>query len=128
MYEILKHTHLTAILLSFLLFFVRGNLMMRNSGKATHKIFLIAPHVINLILIASGISLAVVMQLNPTNQPWLAAKLIALVIYIALGIATFKHSNLQARKALWVIALLAFAFMISVAVNKNPLGFFAGLV
>lgn len=126
MYEILKHTHLTAIVISFLLFFVRGNLMMRDSGKAKHKVFLIAPHIVNLILIASGISLAVLLHFNPANQPWLAVKLVALVIYIALGILTFKHPKLQTRKILWLVSLVVFAFIVSVAVSKNPLGFFAG--
>jgi uncharacterized membrane protein SirB2 len=127
MYELLKHTHLTAIVISFLLFFVRGNLMMRGSPKATHKLFLIAPHVVNLLLIVSGIWLAVTLHLNPSTQPWLATKLVALVVYIGLGIATFKHPKLNVRKVLWVISLLVFAFIVSVAQSKNPLGPLAGL-
>lgn len=128
MYELLKHTHLTAIVISFLLFFVRGNLMMRGSTTATHKFFLITPHFVNLLLIGSGIWLAVILHLNPSSQPWLAAKLVGLVVYIGLGIATFKHTKLNARRALWVSALLVFAFIISVAQSKNPWGFFAGLL
>lgn len=126
MYEILKHTHLTALAVSFLIFFARGILMMRESANATNKLFLIAPHIINLILIASGIWLAVTLHLTPSTQPWLVAKLVALVGYIALGIATFKHPKLAIRKILWVSALVVFAFIVSVAKSKNPLGFFAG--
>lgn len=128
MYEILKHTHLTALTISFLLFFVRGYLMMRESNSAKHKVFLIAPHIINLVLIVSGISLAVILHFNPANQPWLATKLVALVIYIALGILTFKHPKLKVRKILWLLALVVFAFIVSVAESKNPLGFLAGLL
>lgn len=127
MYEILKHTHLTALAISFLLFFVRGYLMMRESSAAKHKAFLIAPHVINLILIVSGISLAVFLHLNPAHQPWLATKLVALVIYIVLGVLTFKHPKLRVRKILWLLALVVFAFIVSVAQSKNPLGFLANL-
>jgi uncharacterized membrane protein SirB2 len=128
MYEILKHMHLTALAISFLLFFVRGYLMMRESNVAKHKIFLIASHIINLILIVSGIALAVFLHLNPAHQPWLATKLVALVIYIALGILTFKHPKLKVRKILWLAALIVFAFIVSVAESKNPLGFFASLL
>ena len=128
MYEILKHTHLTALSISFLLFFVRGYLMMRESSSAKHKIFLIVPHIVSLILIVSGIGLAVFLHINPAAQPWLATKLVALVIYIALGILTFKHPKLQVRKILWLLALVVFAFIVSVAESKNPLGFFAGLL
>ena len=125
---ILKHTHLTALALSFLLFFIRGYLMMRNSSASKHRVFLIAPHIVNLLLIGSGIALAVVMHFNPANQPWLAVKLVALVVYIALGILTFKHPALKIRKILWISALVVFAFIVSVAQSKNPLGFFANLL
>lgn len=124
---ILKHTHLTALLISFLLFFVRGYLMMRESSASNHRVFLIAPHIVNLILIGTGIALAVVMHFNPANQPWLAVKLVALVAYIILGVLTFKHPILKIRKILWLSALIVFAFIVSVALSKNPLGFFAGL-
>ncbi len=125
---ILKHTHLTALALSFLLFFIRGYLMMRESSASKHRAFIIAPHIVNLLLIGSGIALAVVMHFNPANQPWLAIKLVALVVYIALGILTFKHPVLKIRKILWIFALIVFAFIVSVAQSKNPLGFFANLL
>ena len=124
---ILKHTHLTALALSFILFFIRGYLMMRDSNASKHRAFLIAPHIVNLLLIGSGIALAVVLHFNPANQPWLAVKLVALVVYIALGILTFKHPVLKIRKILWISALIVFAFIVSVAQSKNPLGFFATL-
>jgi uncharacterized membrane protein SirB2 len=127
MYEALKHTHLTALVLSFLLFFIRGYLMMRESPAGRHRAFLIAPHIINLLLIASGISLAVFLHLSPGSQPWLAVKLVALVIYIVLGVLTFKHPTPNVRKILWLLALIVFAFIVSVAESKNPLGFFAKL-
>jgi uncharacterized membrane protein SirB2 len=127
MYEILKHSHLTALALSFLLFFVRGYLMMRQSPASQHRALLITPHIINLLLIGTGISLAVFLQLSPGSQPWLAVKLVALVLYIVLGILTFKHPNLAVRKIFWLLALVVFAFIVSVAQSKNPYGFFAKL-
>ena len=125
MYEILKHTHLTALLVSFLLFFVRGYLMIRESNTSKHRVFLIAPHIVNLVLIGTGISLAVLLHFNPASQPWLAVKLVALVVYIILGVLTFKHPVLKIRKILWLLALVVFAFIVSVALSKKPLGLFA---
>ncbi len=125
MYDILKHTHLTVLALSFLLFFVRGYLMMRESPISKHRALLITPHIVNLLLIGSGIGLAVFLHLSPGNQPWLAVKLVALILYIALGILTFKHPKLAVRKILWLSALIVFAFIVSVAQSKNPYGFFA---
>ena len=125
MYEILKHSHMTALALSFLLFFVRGYLMMRESPASKHRALTITPHIINLILIGTGISLAVLLQFSPGSQPWLAVKLVALIVYIVLGILTFRHQKMAARKIFWLLALVVFAFIISVAQSKNPYGFFA---
>lgn len=123
MYIILKHSHLLALTLSFSLFFIRGFLMMRQSSAAGNRFFLIAPHIVNAGLIGTGIALAITLQISPSSQPWLMAKLIALVIYIVLGVMTFKHPNLKVRKILWLLALVVFAFMVSVARSKSPWGF-----
>ena len=127
MYDILKHTHLTALALSFLLFFIRGYLMMRESPISKHRALLITPHIVNLLLICSGIGLAVFLQLSPGSQPWLAVKLVALILYIALGVLTFKHPKMAVRKIFWLLDLIIFAFIVSVAQSKNPYGFFASL-
>jgi uncharacterized membrane protein SirB2 len=124
MYAVLKHIHMLTLAISFLLFFIRGVLMMRNAAAASHRAFLIVPHINNLLLIGSGISLAVFLHLSPGTQPWILVKLIALAVYIGLGIATFKHPKMAYRKAFWLLALIVFAFIVSVAVTKNPLGFF----
>jgi len=126
MYEILKYAHLTALAVSFVLFFTRGILMMRQSSTANHRGFLIAPHIFNFLLILTGVSLAFTLQITPMTQPWLMAKMVVLIVYIGLGVMTYKHPNLQVRKILWLLALIAFAFMASIAKTKNPLGFLAG--
>ena len=128
MYVLLKHSHLLLIALSFLLFFVRGILMMRQAPGANHRAFLIAPHVVNLFLIGSGVALAAMLQITPAGQPWLMAKLAALVVYIMLGVMTFKHPNLALRKVFWLLALVVFAYMVSVARSKNPMGFLAAFL
>lgn len=128
MYQILLHSHLTAVLLSFFAFFIRGILMMREAPSVNHRVFLIVPQIINVCLIGTGIALVLNLGLSPSTQSWLAAKLTALVVYIILGVLTFKHPKLQVRKILWLVALVIFAYMASVAHSKNPLGFFAGIL
>lgn len=128
MYSIVKHLHLVFILISFLLFFVRGILMMRKSAGANHRAFIIVPHIVNLFLISTGVALAFILQITPAGEPWLMAKLAALVVYIMLGVMTFKNPNPTLRKIFWLLALVVFAFMASVATSKNPLGFLAGVL
>jgi uncharacterized membrane protein SirB2 len=124
MYMLLKHLHLTFVGLALITFVVRGIWMFMNSALLDKKLFKILPHIINTLMLLSGIGLAVYLQLSPGQQPWLLAKLIALVLYILLGVAAFKVPNAMARKILWIDALIVFAYIISVAITKSPMGFF----
>ncbi|PUA26525.1 MAG: regulator SirB [Cellvibrio sp. 79] len=124
MYLALKHLHLTFVALSLILFVLRGIWLFMNSSMLGKKWVKILPHIVSTLLLVSGIVLAVHLQLSPGSQPWLLAKIIALVAYIGLGVAAFKAANPVNRKAFWLIALLVFAYMVSVAITKNPLVFF----
>lgn len=123
MYLALKHLHLTFVTLSLTFFVLRGIWLFLNSSLLAKKWAKILPHVISTLLLLSGVVLAVHLGLSPGSQPWLLAKIIALVVYIGLGVATFKVSNSNLSKTLWVSALVVFAYMVSVAITKNPLGF-----
>lgn len=123
MYLALKHLHLTFVALSLILFVVRGIWLFMDSTMLGKKWVKILPHIVSTLLLVSGIVLAVHLHMSPGNQPWLLAKIIALVAYIGLGVAAFKATNPVNRKVFWLIALLVFAYMVSVALTKNPLGF-----
>ncbi len=124
MYLLLKHLHLTFVALAFLVFLIRGILLFMNSALLDKKLLKIAPHIINTIMLISGIVLAVHLGMSPGEQPWLLAKIIGLILYIGLGVAAFKVSNPLARKVLWVDAIIVFAYIASVAITKSPTGFF----
>lgn len=124
MYLALKHIHLTFAVLSLLAFFVRGIWLFTNSGMLGKKWVKILPHIVSTFLLASGIILAVHLSMSPGSQPWLMAKIAGLIAYIGLGVAAFKVSNPVARKVCWVSALVVFAYIVSVAISRNPLGFF----
>jgi len=123
-YLALKHLHLTFAVLSLLAFFIRGIWLFIGSSMLTKKWVKILPHIISLVLLVSGIAVAVHLGMSPGSQPWLMAKIIGLVVYIALGVVAFKAANPVTRKICWVAALLVFAYIVSVAVTKTPLGFF----
>ena len=75
--------------------------------------------------VLSGIVLAAYLSLSPVGQPWLMAKIVGLIAYIALGVAAFRAPNRSAGKLLWISGLVAFAYIVSVAIRKTPLGFFS---
>jgi len=76
------------------------------------------------VLIVSAIVLAWMLRLSPTDTPWLAAKIIGLLLYIAVGMAALRFGRTKAvRATAWIVAMLTFGYIVSVAVTKDPRGF-----
>src|SRR5690606_22026520 len=97
----------------------------RHSPLLHTRVVKILPHIIDTLLLLSAIAPAVALQFSPMSQPWLAAQLIAPVVRIGLGVVAFKHPKPLVRKASWIAALVVFMYILSVALSKNPFGFFA---
>lgn len=121
MYMLLKHLHVTFVLLSFLSFFIRGLWMWRQSPLLQKRPVKILPHIIDTLLLVTALMLAFHLKLTPGANPWLMAKIIALVIFIGLGLAAFKHRAPAIRKTCWILALGVFLYIVCVALTKNPL-------
>ena len=82
-YLVLKHAHAGLAYLSVTLFAVRAALSYAKPALLQGKALRIAPHLIDTLLLAAGVTLAVLAGFSPHKQPWLAAKLVALLAYIA---------------------------------------------
>lgn len=125
-YLMLKHFHMSFAVLSGCLFVVRGVWMLSASAMLQQRWVKIAPHVVDTLLLASAIGLALWSHQYPGQQPWLTAKLVALVGYIGLGTVALKRGKTpQVRAAAFVAALLLFLYIIAVARTKSPLPFLA---
>ncbi len=121
-----KHIHLTFVVLSILGFVIRGIWMMKESPVLHAKVVKILPHVVDTILLVSAIVLAIQMGYNPADQPWLIAKIVALVVYIVLGTIALKPTRpKKIRVTAFVLALVCFAYIVSAAITKSPMGFLA---
>jgi len=123
MYIALKHLHLSLIAISFLLFLIRGFWLLSNSPRLQQKLIKILPHPVNLLLILSGFGVAYSLNL-PVSTPWILAKLVALLVYVALGILAFKQTTRAKQILFFSAALLTFVYIVSVAVTKLPSGVF----
>ncbi len=78
------------------------------------------PHVIDTGLLISAISLAVWAGFNPIHQPWLAAKIVCLLLYIVLGSIALKRGKTQTiRIGAWLGAWLVVGYMVKLAVSKQ---------
>jgi uncharacterized membrane protein SirB2 len=123
-YLALKNVHLICVVLSYLSFLVRGVWMLRDSPLLGARWVRIAPHVIDTILLASAIAMAIMIRQYPFTAPWLTAKLIGLVAYIALGVAALRRGRTKGvRLGAWIAAQLVFFYIAAVALTKQPFPF-----
>ncbi len=120
MYETIKLIHVTSAAISIAGFFVRGLWMLADSPRLQERWVRIAPHVIDTILLASAIYLAVTLRQYPGVNQWLTAKIVALVLYVVLGAIGLKRGKTKAiRITAWLGALATFAYIVGVAVTRN---------
>ena len=122
----MKLVHVSCALLSIAGFTLRGALMLRESTLLQTCFARVAPHVVDTLLLASAAVLAWQSSQYPFAQPWLTAKLLALVAYIALGTVALKRGRSKnVRTVAFWLALMIVLYIVSVAFTRNPAGFFS---
>ncbi|MFP8966627.1 SirB2 family protein [Pokkaliibacter sp. CJK22405] len=124
LYLAFKHIHVTFVALSIVLFTLRGIWMLADSAALQKKWVRILPHIIDTGLLVSAIALLFIMSINPFSVGWLTAKIIGLVVYIVLGTIALKRGKTkQVRVFALALCWLDLAYIVSVAITKNPLPF-----
>ncbi|MDE2585751.1 MAG: SirB2 family protein [Betaproteobacteria bacterium] len=124
MYLALKHLHVTCVALSGGGFLLRGLLMALDSPWLKSRPARIFPHVVDTLLLGSALGLAYVTAQYPFVQGWLTAKVLGLLAYILCGTVALKRGRSKAvRLSFFVLAVLVFAYIVSVALSRNAAGF-----
>jgi uncharacterized membrane protein SirB2 len=106
-YETLRAAHVAAVVISIGLFALRGAWMLADSPLLTTRVVRILPHVVDTVLLAAGVGLAVLSHQYPFVQPWLTAKIVGLVLYIVLGSIALKRGRSRGVRILALTAALA---------------------
>ena len=126
LYSALRLVHVTCVAVSGLGFLLRY-VMVRRGSKATQTLaFRTLPHVVDTLLLASAVSLAILTRIEPLSSDWLAAKIIGLIAYIVAGSVALRGPP-RARPIAFMIAVVVYVQIIAVAVTRQPLGVFAGV-
>jgi len=121
-YLLLKLTHVTCAVLSYAGFLLRGIWMIRDSRMLERRWVRVLPHVVDTVLLASAIALAVMLKQYPLAEPWLTAKLVALLLYIGLGMVALRRgATRRTRTAAWIAAQAVFLYIVAVALTRNVL-------
>ena len=116
--------HVATVIASGLLFMLRGAMVIAGA----QRVAMAAPlrylsYAIDTVLLAAAITLTVLLNLYPFEQPWLTAKLLLLIVYIVLGSLALKRAKSRSGHALFfVAAVVTYLFMVSIALAHHPLG------
>ncbi|MEH6635366.1 MAG: SirB2 family protein [Halioglobus sp.] len=120
----LKLLHMGCALLSIAGFTLRGYWMLTGSSLLRRRAARIAPHVIDTLLLGSAIGMLMLWRVTPLQSDWLSAKIIALLIYIGLGMVALRFGKTRkVRVNALLLALLTAGYIVSVAYSKSPWGF-----
>lgn len=114
----LKHIHMTLAIITILGFLIRSVWLFRQSPSLNKKWVKISPHIIDTLLLASGIALWTTWY-GAVFQPWVIAKLIMIALYIGFGIITFKTNSKGLRGITFTLAILSFATILYLARTKT---------
>jgi uncharacterized membrane protein SirB2 len=121
-YHTVKNLHVGAAAVSIVLFIVRIGWMMGSPQRLQQRWAKVVPHVIDTILLLSALWLAWQQGAGGTRG-WLTAKIVALLLYIALGMIALKRGKTRrVRVVAAVAAVVTFGYIVSVALTKSPLG------
>ncbi len=118
---LVKHLHVTFAALSLLGFVTRGVWMWRESPNLARRWVRITPHVVDTLLLLSGLVMVFLYGFYSGHHTWLAVKLTALVGYIVLGsVALRRGRTRRVRGIAFLAALAVFGYIVAVALTKTP--------
>ena len=121
-YDSLKFTHISCVAISYVMFVLRGIWMMRESALLQRRWVKIVPHLVDTLLLASAVALAVMSHQYPLSNGWLTAKIVGLLIYIGLGTVALKRGKTRrTRVTAWLAAQAVFFYIVAVAITRQPL-------
>ena len=121
-FAVLKTVHVSAVAVSYALFVLRGVWMIAESPRLAARWVRVVPHLNDTVLLAAGIWMAILIRQYPGTDAWLTAKVIALIVYIGLGMLAMRpRRSKRARITAWCAAQLVFVYIVAVALTHDPL-------
>jgi len=123
-YLAIKYLHVTSVVLSGSFFLLRGLWMLRESDMLQRRWVKVLPHIIDTLLLGSALVMVFRSGQYPFVQPWLTAKVLALMAYIVIGSVALKRGKTRAvRTWAFVAALATFAYIVAVALTRHAMPF-----
>lgn len=128
-YLLVKHIHVSAVVLSGTGFLLRGVLMLRRSPWLQQYWVRRVPHGVDTVLLVSALTLAAMSGQYPFVLGWLTAKVGFLIAHILFGaVALYRGRTMGGRVACLLASIACFANIVAIALSRDPRGLLAWLV
>jgi uncharacterized membrane protein SirB2 len=128
-YPLLRHTHIGLVVASGTLFALRGAAVLAGMRWPQRPGWRVASVIIDTGLLTAAVLLAIALRLNPLTTGWLAAKIVLLLVYIALGTLALKRArSFGARFVGYAASLAVFVTIFGIARAHHPLGWLRAFV
>lgn len=117
----LKLIHQTAAALSIAGFIARGAGALAGAAWVRGRAARSLPHLVDTALLLSAVAMLWQWRTTPSALPWVTAKLVALLLYIGLGVVALRPATPRGpRAAAFVGALLTVGYIVGAALTKRP--------
>jgi len=114
----IKLIHLIFVVSSLASFVSRFSLSIVNPKVLQRKLFKIAPHIIDTLLLVSGLTLVIQGHWLDGEWGWIGSKLILLVTYVVLGVIAMKSTG-QKRWIAFLLAISCYVSIFIIAITKQ---------
>ena len=117
-YALLKMLHIALALVSGLGFALRGFIRLVLQQPLAHPLVRFGRHIVDTLLLASGVALWMLLGLSPLEAGWFGLKMLLVVVYIAFGITAFRHHHPGIAVLVYLLALGVFLSVAWLALFK----------
>ncbi len=121
MISVLLPVHVSCVLISITLFVWRGLAMWIRQPLKQRFLCRTLPDSVDTLFLVSGLIMAFLLGFSPLEYEWLAAKIVGLLLYVALGVLALKGGNMRLKRCSFIAALVVFAYIVAVAHARSPL-------
>jgi uncharacterized membrane protein SirB2 len=118
--DFIRTLHIAFAILTIISFSLRGVWMLMDSPLLLLKPSRIVPHIIDALLLFTGIVLAINYTYNNIEFGWLLAKLAAIILYIVAGAIALKYGETRMDRIMaLVISYCLLAVIVSLALTRS---------
>lgn len=124
-YAQIKWVHVAAVISSGSLFALRGLLVLAGQSRwAMTPLLRYLSYTIDTVLLTAALMLLTILPAALFSNGWLHVKVGLLVVYVVLGTFALKRGRtVGVRAVCYMLAVLVFSFMITIARSHHPYGF-----